>query len=142
MTIRAFRPILDPNRRVLAQFSRSGPLLPASWIAFAVIDGNYSDLIRIDPIEDAIRKLPHHDAPDTWVDFGRSLRKAPYVIECHLHAEEETFPNSLPLLLLVILRFGKVLFRLRGNDERQIHGRARSRALTTSQVEPALGLAS
>src|SRR6516165_4819908 len=71
----------------------SNPCLPAPRITLAVIDRDDRDLVRINTLEDSIRKLGHDHAPQSWVDFGGRFRQAAYVVEHGLHAEYETLPQ-------------------------------------------------
>jgi hypothetical protein len=116
--------------------------LPAGGIASIVIDSNDDYSLRFDTVKEAVRKLPNCDTAKVEINKRCGFRHPSHAIDRLLHAEHKTVREARAATFMPTPNLPKVGTRLVSYGDGPDHGCLCNRALTSSQLDTADGLAS
>ena len=102
-------------------------------------DGDNADELRLDHVEDFVRKAPHQCAPIAAVELRKRFRKLRDPCEAVLHLCKKFVTELAPPALVPEECRRQVGLSLGPNQEAAAHARERIRAFTSDQGEPAEG---
>jgi hypothetical protein len=91
---------------------RGKTLAPAAGIAAAVPDGEYHDLLVLDPVEDPVREATKRSPTHLAVHGGEGTRHAANPLEAGLHRTIEHVAPARSLDFVPITRFEEIRSRL------------------------------
>lgn len=125
------------RRRLCDPYRTLHPVLPTLRIAAYMETGEDDNRIRLDYVEEAVRKLAKKSASyalvDRWVGFRVSLDRG----KCNIGRPEKLVAESMRLFIVPVIGIVDIRFRHRAEVNGAGHRSSRRRSFTSAQDAPA-----